>query len=152
MPKGNSSDTRHMLIAKLRKVRSLVSDCIDLATQLQSDPHKPAKSAKQTRHRVSTVDFGLNQRAFLKRYANKLSGGPKKFVAVLAYLAKGDSNKDVPLSEIEQLWNRSSSKGLLGMKFNRFFPTTARENGWVDSKKRGFYRLESSWKNIFADD
>lgn len=152
MPKGNSSDTRQELAAKLRKVQTLVSDCIDLATQLQRGSHKTAKSAGRTQHRVTTVDFGLNQRAFLKRYAKKLSGGPKKFVAVLACLAKGDTSKDVPLSEIEQLWNKSSSKNLLGMKFNRFFSTTARENGWADSEKRGFYRLESSWKDIFADD
>lgn len=152
MPKGNSTDPRQELVAKLRKVQSLVSDCVDLATRLQSGSHKPAKSAGHRQHRVTTVDFGVNQRAFLKRYAKKLSGGPKKFVAVLACLAKGDTNKDVPLSEIEQLWNKSSSKSLLGMKFNRFFSTSARENGWVDSKKRGFYRLESSWKDIFADD
>lgn len=150
MPKGNNSDTRQELVTKLRKVQSLVSDCIDLATQLQSDSQKPAKSAGRTQHRVTTVDFGLNQRAFLKRYAKKLSAGPKKFVAVLACLTKGDTSKDVPLSEIDQLWNKSSSKSLLGMKFNHFFPTTARENGWVDSRKRGFYRLESSWKDIFA--
>lgn len=151
MRKGNSSGMQQELVKKLRKVQALVGDCINLATQLQSGPHKPAKSAKHAQHRVTTVDFGLNQRAFLKRYAKKLSGGPKKFVAVLACLAKGDTSKDVPLNDIEQLWNKSSSKSLLGMKFNRFFSTTARENGWVDSRKRGFYRLESSWKDIFSD-
>lgn len=151
MPKGNNSDIQHKLAAKLRTVQSSVSDCIDLATQLQSARHKPSKCARHTQHRVTTVDFGLNQRAFLKRHARKLSGGPKKFVAVLACLAKGDTSKDVPLNDIVQLWNKSSSKSLLGMKFNRFFSTTARENGWVDSRKRGFYRLESSWKGIFAD-
>ncbi len=151
MPKGNNSGTRQELAAKLRTVQSLVSDCIDLATQLQSGPYKPAKSAAHTHHRATTVDFGLNQRAFLKRYAKELSGGPKKFVAVLACLAKGDTSKDVPLNEIVQLWNNSSSKSLLGMKFNHFFPTSAKENGWVDSRKRGFYRLEPSWKDIFAD-
>jgi len=152
MAKGNSSDTGQVLVTKLRKVQALVGDCIDLAAQLQNSLHKPAKSGGHTRHRATSVDFDLNQRAFVKRYAKKLSGGPKKFVAVLACLTKGDTSKDVPLNEVEQLWNKSSSKTLLGMKFNRFFSTTARENGWVDSKKRGFYRLESSWKDIFSDD
>lgn len=152
MPKGNSSDTREILVTKLRKLQALIGDCIDLAAQYQNSPHKPAKSRGHARHRVTSLDFDLNQRAFIKQYAKKISGGPKKFVAVLACLAKGDTSKDVPLNEIEQLWNKSSSKTLLGMKFNRFFSTTARENGWVDSKKRGLYRLESSWKNIFADD
>jgi hypothetical protein len=152
MPKDNGPSIQRELDDKLHELQSLVGDCIDLAAQLQSSARKTAKSAGRTQHRATSVDFSLNQRAFLKRYATNLSSGPKKFVAVVACLAKGETSKDVPLNEIEQLWNKSSSKTLLGMKFNRFFSTTARENGWVDSKKRGFYRLESSWKDIFADD
>jgi len=94
----------------------------------------------------------MNERAFVKQFANSLSSGPRKFVAILAYLAKGDTSNEVSLNDIEQLWNRASSKALLGMKFNRFFSTTAKEHGWVNSKKRGLYSLDSSWKEIFASD
>lgn len=152
MRKGNSSDTQQELVTKLRKVQALVGDCVDLVAQLKQAPSRPPKSSGRTQHTDTSVHFEMNERRFVKKYAKSLSGGHKKFVAILAYLAKGDTSKEVSLNEIEQLWNRTSSKALLGMKFNRFFPTTAKEHGWVDSKKRGLYSLDRSWKGIFAND
>jgi hypothetical protein len=152
MRKGNSSGTQQELVAKLQKVQALVADCVDLVAQLKQAPSRLSKSSGRTQHTDRSVNFEMNERRFVKQYAKSLSGGPKKFVAILAYLAKGDTNKEVSLNEIEQLWNKTSSKALLGMKFNRFFPTTAKEHGWVNSKKRGLYNLDRSWKDIFAND
>ncbi len=152
MRRGNSPIIQQELAIKLRKIQALIGDCFDLVAQPQQIPNRYPKPSGQTRHSDASVHFEINERAFIKRYARKLGGGPKKFVLVLAFLAKGDSGKEVPLNAIEQLWNRTSSKTLLAMKFNRFFPATAKENGWVDSKKRGFYNLDRSWKGIFVDD
>jgi hypothetical protein len=152
MRKGNSTSAEQELDNKLRKIQSLVGDCIDLVVQLQKTPSSSAKPAAHTRRSDTSVRFDMHARAFVKRYAKNLASGPKKFVLALAFLAKGDISKEVPLNEIEKLWNRTSSKTLLGMKFNSFFPATAKENGWVDSKKRGFYNLDRSWKDIFTDD
>ena len=133
-------------------MQTLLGASIDLVAQLQDAPQKQtARSPKQLRGNNTSINFETNGRAFVKRYAKNLSGGPKKFVLVLAFLVKGDATKEVSLSEIEKMWNRMKSKALLGMKFNRFFPTTAKENGWVNSQKRGFYNLDRSWKNIFVD-
>ena len=41
------------------------------------------------------------------------------------------------------------ASNLLGMKFNRFYPTVAKEHGWVDSPRKGAYVLMESWKEIF---
>jgi hypothetical protein len=152
MQRGNNPSAQQELATKLRKIQALIGDCLDLVAQPQQIPNRHSKPSGQIRHSSISVHFEMNERAFIKLYTKKLSGGPKKFVLVLAYLAKGDASKEVPLNEIEQLWNRTSSKTLLAMKFNRFFPSTAKENGWVDSKKRGFYNLDRSWKNIFVDD
>lgn len=152
MRKGNRPNIQQEINGKLHQIQSLIGECIDLAAQLQAVPSKPTKPSGRTRRLDTSVDFDLHQRAFMKRYAKNLSGGPKKFVAVLAYLAKGDSGKEVPLKEIQQLWNKMRSKSLLGMKYNGFFSTSAKDNGWVNSKKYGFYKLERSWKDIFAND
>lgn len=119
---------------------------------LQQFPNQMATDTKQTRAPEPQVHFALNERAFIKRYAKNANSGPKKFTLVLAYLSKGDKSKEIALNEIEQLWNQMKSKTLLAMKFNRFFPTTAKENGWVNSKKRGFYYLTDSWKEVFGND
>ena len=42
-----------------------------------------------------------------------------------------------------------TSKGLLGMKFNRLYTSQARENDWASTEKTGAYRLRPSWKAIF---
>src|ERR1700674_2852753 len=60
------------------------------------------------------IDFSVPIRAFTKKHCLGMSGA-KKFTLVLAYLSKGDSAKKVPLSDIEDNWNRMTSKSLLGM-------------------------------------
>ena len=152
MPRENRPSIQHELHSKLRQVQLLIGDSINLAAQLQTHSKRFAKPAKQPASGNTSVRFDMNERAFIKRYAKSIGGGPKKFVLLLAFLTKGDTSKEVSLNEIEQLWNRTSSKTLLGMKFNRFFPTSAKESGWVNSQKRGFYNLDRSWKDVLTDD
>jgi len=91
------------------------------------------------------IDFSLNERTFVKRYVVGKSG-PKRFTLLLAYLSRGEVNKNIELSEIKKHWNKMSAKTLLG-KFNMFYPNDAKTRGWVDSKEYGSYNLTNEWKN-----
>ena len=152
MQKGNSSNVQHELNAKLRRAQSLIGDAISLAAQLRAPARRLVKPDAQPGGEDTLVSFSMNERAFVKRYARDVVGGARKFVLLMAFLAKGDAKKDVAVSDLERLWNRTSSQSLIGMKFNRKFPTIAKEQGWVNSRKRGFYNLEQSWKDVFAND
>jgi hypothetical protein len=92
------------------------------------------------------IDFSLNERAFVKRHAADKSG-PKKFVLLVAYLARGELNKDIELTAIKKLWNKMSAKQLLG-GFNMFYPNEAKTKGWLDSRTHGNYALTKEWKNV----
>ena len=35
--------------------------------------------------------------------------------------------------------------------FNSFFTNDAKENGWVDTKKKGIYILTPAWKEALTD-
>ena len=122
---------------------------------------KPVRSSQQVRRKnaksspaASTpseathgkFDFGKPERAFFKTHARNLSG-PKKFVLMLAYLAKGVTGKEVALRDIEKHWNKMTSH--LSVKFNRFYSTSAKDSGWVDSPKTGAYVLCPSWREAF---
>lgn len=95
---------------------------------------------------IHDVDFSINERAFVKRYRADKSG-PKKFTLLLSYLAKGEIDKNVELSEIRKHWDKMSAKNMLG-KFNMFYPNDAKNRGWIESKEYGKYNLTNEWKNI----
>lgn len=105
-------------------------------------------SIKKIRQKATLrdVDFSINERAFVKRYAVNKSG-PKKFALILSYLVKGDADKNTELSEIKKHWSKMSAKNMLG-KFNMFYPNDAKNRGWIDSKEYGKYNLTNEWKNI----
>jgi hypothetical protein len=92
------------------------------------------------------IDFSINERAFAKRYAVGKSGS-RKFTLLVAYLANGELDKEIELSDIRTLWNKMSAKNLLG-KFNMFFASDAKNNGWVNSKKYGSYCVTKEWKKV----
>lgn len=94
---------------------------------------------------IGDINFSLNERAFVKRYASKKSG-PGKFTILLAHLVRGNVDKEIEISEITKHWSKMSAKNLLG-KFNRFYSNDAKTKGWVDSKKRGSYKLTKEWEN-----
>jgi hypothetical protein len=111
---------------------------------------KRAKRSHRTREAPQSsgkLDFTKNERAFLKTHAQNLSG-PKKFVLILAYLTKGNIGTEVPLNIIEARWNKATTH--LGGVFNRFYSNSAKDNGWVDSPKKGIYALSSTWKDALA--
>lgn len=108
---------------------------------------KPKKREEKSRMAPTIdIDFSLNERAFVKRYATSKSG-PKKFTLLIAYLAAGKVDKNIELKDIRTLWKKMSAKNMLG-KFNMFFPSDAKTRGWVDSKKYGSYCLTKEWKKV----
>lgn len=104
-------------------------------------------STVQSNFDGTKLNFDINERAFIKKYAKKMSG-PKKFTLLVAFNSKGDEKVDAQLGEIETMWNRM--KSLLRGKFNRFYPNAAKTNGWVDSEKKSLYHLSNNWKEIFT--
>lgn len=93
-----------------------------------------------------SISFEVNERAFVNKHAKGMSG-PKKFTLIVALKSKGNENSEISFDEIEKSWNRM--KSLLGGPFNRFYPNMAKTKGWVDSKRKSFYNLTSTWKDIF---
>ena len=80
----------------------------------------------------------------MKVHARGLSG-PKKFVLFVAFLAKGKVGVEVELKEVEKHWSRMN--GLLNASFNRFYSNSAKDNGWVNTKKQGVYVLTPRWQS-----
>jgi len=106
---------------------------------------KNAKNPVKTKNQK--LDFSINIRAFVRRFVADKSG-PKKFVLLLAYLAKSEIGKNVALGDMRKEWNRMSGKNLLG-KFNRFYPNEAKTQGWIDSKEYGTYCLADGWQESY---
>jgi hypothetical protein len=132
----------------LLEIRALIDQC--LADLDSARPRRRVKSNTNTHSALSTqVDLDVTLRAFVKKYATGMSG-PKKFTLLLARLARGDLKAEIALSEIERSWNKMRSNSLMGMNFNRFYPVQAKTNDWVDSGRKGFYKLRPSWRGIFS--
>lgn len=123
------------IIARIEKLEKAV---------FGSNVEKNIMASKRTSSR--DIDFSLNERTFVKRYVADKSG-PKRFTLLLAYLSKGDVDKNIELSEIRKHWNKMATKTLLG-KFNRFYPNDAKTRGWIDSKEYGNYNLTNEWQNV----
>jgi hypothetical protein len=96
------------------------------------------------------LNFALNPRAFIKAHAQGLNG-PKKFVLLLAYLAKGVVGTEIELKNVHKQWDKMTASTLLGSRFNRFYSNTAKDNGWVDAPRQGIYVLSPSWKEAVEE-
>ena len=150
MQKGNNKPN-HDLAMKLEMIKDLLEESITLArgTKLQKSPPEPKMRRSQLKStQRSKIDFSIPIRPFVKQYATGMSG-PKKFTLVLAHLAEGNVKKKVSLEEIENQWSKITAKGLLGIKFNRFYTAQAKDNDWVNTEKTGLYYLRPSWQDIF---
>ena len=132
----------------------------DLSPVSRASAKSSANRGKKTvkRIKVATAQnpnakliFTKPERAFIKSYANGRNG-QQKFVLLLAYLAKGEIGKEVELKEIQKRWNKMTAPNLLGMKFNRFYPTRAKEHGWVDTSRHSAYVLTDSWKEAITQE
>lgn len=133
------------IVERLNQIKDLVDECLsELAEVSDKKPSKKASSAKPP---ATKLDFSLNERAFVKKHARAMSG-PKKFVLLVAYLAKGDPKKEVTLKDVKKNWNKMTSSSLLGGKFNSFYTNTAKENGWINTPSKGVYTLRQSWKEV----
>jgi len=149
MSTENNPTNHKDLLTKLHQARELLDECI---TGLDGQPHRkpkgesarPAPSHKPT---PTELDFDAHERAFIKTHAKGLSG-PKKFVLLLAYMAKGQAGKEVQLKDIEKRWNKMTSKSLMDGKFNSFYPNKAKEGGWINTTKQGVYVLRPSWNQV----
>ena len=107
----------------------------------------PEKKVRPIVTARATPDFSLPLRAFMKRYAKGL-GGPQKFTLLVAKLSGGKTGPSISLGELEKTWNRMTA--LMG-KFNPAYTTRAKDNGWVDTPKTGYYALRSSWTGALGD-
>ena len=96
----------------------------------------------------TSPDFSLPVRAFVRRHAKGL-GGPQKFTVLLARLSDGKAGVAIGLKEIEKTWNRMTEP--MGGKFNPAYTTRAKDNGWVDTPKTGYYALRSSWTGALGE-
>lgn len=113
--------------------------------------HKAKRTKNNTKTPAKTknpkLDFSINIRAFVKRFAADKSG-PKKFVLLLAYLTKGELGKDVALSDIRKEWDKMKGKSMLG-EFNRNYSNTAKTKSWVNSSEYGNYCLTDTWQESY---
>ena len=128
---------------------SLINRVERLEAEVFGDKPKQVKDKIKTFAKIknSKLDFSINIRAFVKRFATDKSG-PKKFVLLLAYLTKSETGKNVVLGDIRKEWGKMSGKNLLG-KFNRFYPNEAKTQGWIDSKEYGTYCLADTWQESY---
>jgi hypothetical protein len=143
MSKENNSNE---IVAKLQEINRLVSECVALC---ELTPTKTAPLKKAERRETLSVDFSIPIRPFVKKYAPGLSG-PKKFTLLVAYLTQGDSKKTISLEDVKGQWNNMTSKSLLGMKFNLFYSSSAKDNDWVHTPSTATYAVRPSWKNILS--
>jgi hypothetical protein len=152
MQNANEKDNA-ALVERLERMQGLLAEAIALAAGGKAREQRPTKlraRAVPKKAAIGEMDYSTNLRAFVRRYSSQMSG-QKKFVLLVAYLTKGDPSKRISLEEIEKHWNRMTAKGLLGMKFNRFYTTKAKEHDWVNTEKQGLYHLRPSWKGIFNE-
>jgi hypothetical protein len=134
------------IAAKLQEINRLVAECVAICGLA---PIKSTLVKKVEKSKTSSVDFSIPIRPFIKKYASGMSG-PKKFTLLVAYLTQGDLKKTVNLEDIKSQWNKMTSKALLGMKFNLFYSSSAKDNDWVHTPSTATYAVRPSWKNILS--
>jgi hypothetical protein len=137
--------SKDQLISKLRDLKTIAEECLALLVA-ESDACPTQRSVAVAVMKRQTLDFSKPIRPFMKSHSNSLTGS-KKFVLLLACLAKGDLKRQVALSEIKKKWSQMT--GILKMDFNLFFTGDARDRDWVETKSKGLYNLRPSWRDIF---
>ena len=135
---------------RLQQIISLVQECQSLLGELKSIklnyPVSLQKKRSVANVKMEKVNFNLNSRAFFKKYAKDMSGA-KRFVLVVAYLSKTKTDSSISSDEVKNCWNKH--KKLLGGKLAMVYGTRAKEGGWLDAVKYGYYNLTSDWREIF---
>lgn len=136
------------------KARIIVTNDQGVTFEGTTDLVRSSKSAKTSKtetkwraaaHIAATLSFSLNPRAFMSKYAKDVSGS-RKFTLLLARLAQGKTGEEISGERVVSAWNRM--KGIMGGAWNPAHATRAKEQGWIDSPKRGFYVLSGSWREV----
>lgn len=135
---------RDRLAENLRLIRKLAEESLDLLTPGATASTQVGEPNLQKGPGVH-LDFGTPIRPFIKTHGKDL-GGSKKLVLLLAWIAKGDTEKQVSLSEIEKRWGQMT--GILGTEFNRFFAGDAKDHDWIEARSKGLYNLRPSWREV----
>lgn len=150
MSKENKPVGNKDIISRLLEARAILDDCVNVLSKgkMQKIKTSPTKVSDPKPIRTTKLDFGFNERNFIKTYAKGLSG-PKKFTLLLAYISKGKVGVEIELSVIRPMWNKMTAKNLMGYAFNLKYPNEAKTQGWIDSKKSGIYHLRQGWLGIF---
>lgn len=136
------------ILLQLKEAKEIINRCIvslgaDKVISLMS------RKAIAVTTKSNNIDFTLNERNFVKTYGKNMNG-QKKFVLLLAYIAKGKTDVDVEIGTVQSKWGKMTAKELLGYSYNDKYPTAAKTNGWIDSKKYGTYHLRITWIEIFS--
>jgi hypothetical protein len=105
------------------------------------DTPKPALPSRK-------FDFTLPLRAFVTAHGARKLSGPQKFTLLLAAIAKGDTTVSVDNNRLQKEWNRMTEP--MGGRYNTAYPTRAHGKGWIESPKRGVYKLRSTWSEAIA--
>lgn len=134
-----------LVIENLQQIRRLVDACLSSLqdpAELTGASENLPKAESGSPELPMEMDFGTPVRPFMKKH-ERLSG-TRKFVVMLAWMAKGNTEVDVKLSELESLWG--AMEAILGRTFNRRLTSEAKDEDWVESRKHGYYNLRPSWK------
>jgi len=129
MSKGNKTSEKE-IAARLLEARTIIDECVAMLSKgkVQSEIKLPAKATSAKSARPTRLDFGLNEKNFIKNYARGLSG-PKKFTLLLVHMTKGKTGADIEVSAIISKWNKMKAKNLLGYTFNGKYPNEAVTQG-----------------------
>src|SRR3989344_3007662 len=111
MLKENKSMSNKETIARLLEARAILDDCVRVLSKsgAQKIITSPKKVSDPKLTQQTKLDFGLNERNFIKTYAKGLSG-PKKFTLLLALMARGKVGTDIALDSIRSKWGKMTSK------------------------------------------
>jgi len=143
MSRGNNA--RDKIAERLSQAQELISEAMVL---LHHEAPAAAEKQKATKKKSSGgLDFTMPIRPFVKRHAAGMNGAAK-FTLLVARLVEGDESKTIPLSEVEDTWNKMTDRILLGMKFNRLYTSEAKNNDWVHAPAKGVYQLRTAWREI----
>lgn len=135
---------REKLISKLKELRTIAEECLTLVAGETETPLADGQVTMAGKQREG-LDFGKPIRPFMKSYSKNLSGS-KKFVLLVAWLARGDLKKQIALSEVKKRWSQMTA--ILEMEFNLFFTGDAKDRDWVETKSKGLYSLRPGWRDI----
>ncbi len=130
----------------LELIKALVEESLHELGERKSSKPKRTRVSRANETHLPSLDFGMSDRAFIKKYGKKM-GGPQRFTLLLAYLTKGSIDKSIKAKEVQKHWNRMTA--LLDGEFNSAYSCRAKDKDWVDTKKRGEYNLRPSWERIF---